>query len=60
MGIMVSHFNFSTLRCSLKRGKIIVKKYTYIYMYNIHMYVCMHMHTDTHAYIHTHTQGNLG
>ena len=26
MSVMVSHFNFSTLRCSLKRGKITVKK----------------------------------
>ena len=33
MGIMVSHSNFSTLRCSLKLDKITVKKSTYIYIY---------------------------
>ena len=55
MGIMVSHFNFSTLRCSLKHDKITVKKKIYIYTYNIHMYVCMHICTYTHTYIHTHT-----
>ena len=53
VGIMVSHFSFSTLRCSLKRGEITVKKnkrHTYIYTYT---YIHTHTHTYAYTYIHT-------
>ena len=53
MGIMVSHFSFSTLRCSLKRGEITVKKNKQTYIY-IHIHTYIHTHTHICIYIHTH------